>query len=118
EIDLSLDAHNSRLVSPLRVGEERRGNPPLWPNPQDWHEEDRHEENTCHEPHVRAQARRQGRGKTNRSCMRLVCFMSRSACTLSVDKSFELLRERRNEVLKRESAWMESHNGSVIWPVC
>jgi len=37
---------------------------------------------------------------------------------LSVDKSFELLRERRNEVLKRESALMEWRNGAVIWPVC
>jgi len=63
EIDLSLDAHNSRLVAPLRVGVERRRRPPLRPNPQDWHEEDRHEENTCHEPHVRAQARRQVGGK-------------------------------------------------------
>jgi hypothetical protein len=37
---------------------------------------------------------------------------------LSVDKSFELLHERRNEVPKRESPLMESRNGSVIWPVC
>jgi len=40
--------------------------------------------------------------------------MSRS----SVDKSFELLRERRNEVAKRESALMEWRNRAVIWPVC
>ena len=71
EIDLSLDAHKSRLVAPVRVGVERRRNPPLRPHPQDRHEEDRHEKNTCHAPHVRAQARRQVRGKTNRSCMRL-----------------------------------------------
>ena len=63
EIDLSLDAHNRRLVSPVRVGVERRRNPPLRPHPQDRHEEDRHEENTCHVPHVRAQALRQVRGK-------------------------------------------------------
>jgi hypothetical protein len=37
---------------------------------------------------------------------------------VSVDKSFELLRERRNEVLKRESASMEWRNGAVMWPVC
>ena len=79
EIDLSLDAHNSRLVSPVRVGVERRRHPPLRPHPQDWHEEDQHEENTCHAPHVRAQALRQVRGNTNRSCMRLACFTSRSA---------------------------------------
>jgi hypothetical protein len=35
--------------------------------------------------------------------MRFACFMSRSWCTLSADKSFGLLRERRNEALQRES---------------
>src|SRR5437773_7653805 len=113
EIDLSLDAHNSRLVSPVRVRVERRRNPPLWPNPQDWHEEDRHEENTCHAPHVRAQAWPQVRGKPNRRCMRLACFMSRSSCTLAVDKSFELPRERRNEVLKREPGGNRTHNPQI-----
>src|SRR6266403_1943727 len=54
EINLSLHAHKNRLVAPVRVGVERRGNPPLRPHPQDWHEEDRYEKNTCHPPHVRA----------------------------------------------------------------
>src|SRR5947208_263500 len=49
EIDLSLDAHASR-PDPVRVGVELRRNPPLRPHPQDWHEEDRHEKNTCHVP--------------------------------------------------------------------
>src|SRR5439155_13687045 len=55
EVDLSLDAHKSRLVAPMRVGVERHRNPPLRPHPQDWHEEYQHEKNTCHAPHVRAQ---------------------------------------------------------------
>src|SRR5437016_7095154 len=54
EINLSLHAHTSRLVAPVRVGVERRCNAPLRPDPQDWHEEDRYEKNTCHPPHVRA----------------------------------------------------------------
>src|SRR5438034_11016789 len=54
EIDLSLDAHNSRLVSPVRVRVERGRNPPLWPNPQSCHEEDRHEKNTFPAPQDRA----------------------------------------------------------------
>src|SRR5439155_12311113 len=78
EIDLSLDAHESRLVAPVRVGVERRRNPPLRPYPQDWHEEDRHEKNTCHAPHVVAQVERKVPSKPNRSCMCLACFMSRS----------------------------------------
>jgi hypothetical protein len=39
--------------------------------------------------------------------------MSRLGCGLSVDKSFELPREQRNEVLRRESPLMESRNGST-----
>ena len=33
---------------------------------------------------------------------------------MSVDKSFELLRERRNEVLKRESPLMEWRRGVEV----
>src|SRR6516165_10214629 len=43
EIDLSLHAHETRLVAPARVGVERHCDPPLRPHPQDWHEEDRYE---------------------------------------------------------------------------
>src|SRR5438067_12581599 len=54
EINLSLHEHTSRLVAPVRVGVKRRCNAPLRPHPQDWHEEDRYEKDTCHPPHVRA----------------------------------------------------------------
>src|SRR5205814_9178170 len=54
EIDLPLGAHNSRFVSPVRVGVERRRNPSLWPNPQDWHQQNRHEEKACYALHVPA----------------------------------------------------------------
>src|SRR3954451_21135787 len=43
EIDLSLDAHESRIVAPARVAVERHRDPPLRPHPQDWHEEDQYE---------------------------------------------------------------------------
>src|SRR5437588_531689 len=77
EIDLSLHAHESRIVAPARVGVERHCDPPLRPHPQDWHEEDRYEKNTCHPPHVRAPARRHVRSKANRFRRRLPAFMSR-----------------------------------------
>src|SRR5438270_12076501 len=49
EIDLALDADNSR-PDPVRVGEELHRNPPLRPDPEDRHDEDRHEKNTCQFP--------------------------------------------------------------------
>src|SRR5262249_19585492 len=71
EIDLSLHAREHRIVAPARVGVERHGDPPLRPHPQDWHEEDRYEKNTCQPPHVRAPARRHVASKANRFCRRL-----------------------------------------------
>src|SRR4026207_1247260 len=51
EIDLSLHTEESRIVAPARVGVERHSDPPVRPHPQDWHEEDRYDKNTCHPPH-------------------------------------------------------------------
>src|SRR5207244_9678971 len=53
EIDPPLDAHNNR-PEPVPVRGELHRNPPLWPDPKDRYEEDRHEKNTCQVPHVRA----------------------------------------------------------------
>src|ERR1700674_5733038 len=54
KIDLSLHAQESRRVAPARVGVERHCDPPLRPDPEEWHEEDRYENNTCHPPHCGA----------------------------------------------------------------
>src|SRR5262249_42927178 len=54
EIDLALDAFNSR-PGPGPVEVELPRNPPLRPGPEDRHEKDRHEKNTCQVPHVCAQ---------------------------------------------------------------
>src|SRR6266404_385676 len=77
EFDLSLHAHESRIVAPARVRVERHCDPPRRPHPQDWHEEDRYEKNTCHPPHVRAPTKRHVRGKANRFCRRPNAFLSR-----------------------------------------
>ena len=63
EIDRSLDAQESRPVAPVRVSVERRRHSPLRPHPQDRHEDDRGEQNTCHPPHVRAPAWRTSAAK-------------------------------------------------------
>src|SRR4029078_2919804 len=83
EIDLPLDADQSR-PDPLRVGVVRRGNPPLWPHPQDGNEQDRHEEKTRHgryESQARAISER-ALTRTSRSVDWMnTCGVIRTPCT-------------------------------------
>src|SRR5258705_1964390 len=79
EIDLAPDAHKSR-PDPGRVGAELHRNPPLRPDPQGRHEEDRHEKNTCQVPHVRAQASVSPQNKSILYAPRVLLVKSGALC--------------------------------------
>src|SRR4029079_7554039 len=89
ESDLSFDADNGRLIPPVRVAVERRRHPALWPHPQDWHEDDQHEGNTCHALHVALERAAFRPRQAIRCCMCAAAFMSTrrsSRCSRAADR--------------------------------
>src|SRR5262249_25620127 len=90
EIDLAVDAYHSRRDTGRVEGVLPR-NSSLRPDPQDRHEEDRHEKNTCQETQVRAQASVSPQHKS--ILYAAPVLLVKVACTLSVDKSFTRLRK-------------------------